>query len=77
MLSLITRPMLRRSVITSFVVGALLFTINHEWRILLDPWPTLFWRQLGVSMVIPFVVSLTSAILTRREMLTAVRPLAH
>ena len=68
MVSLITKPMLRRSVITSFVVGSALFTVNHEWRLLVGPWPLFFWRQLGVSMVVPFVVSLTSAILTRREM---------
>ena len=68
MLSLVTRPMLRRSVITSVVVGGILFTINHELRQLLVPWPALLWRQLGISMVIPFVVSLTSAVLTRREL---------
>ena len=65
---LITRAMLRRSVITSFVVGSLLFTINHEFHVLVRPWGQNLWRQLGMSMVVPFVVSLTSAILTRREM---------
>ena len=68
MLSLITRPMLRRSVITSCVVGGILFTINHELRVLLHLWPATLWRQLGMSMVIPFIVSLTSAVLTRREL---------
>ena len=74
MLSLVTRPMLRRSVITSVVVGGILFTINHEVRQLLVPWPALLWRQLGISMVIPFVVSLTSAVLTRRELRAAGGP---
>ena len=75
--SFVTRPMLMRSLVTSGVVGGLLFTVNHEWRVLLDPWPAAFWRQLGISMIIPFIVSLTSAILTRREMLAAVRPITN
>ncbi len=69
MTSLVTRPMLRRSLITSVVVGGILFTINHEWSALLSPWPPFFLRQLAFSLAIPFIVSLTSAVLTRREML--------
>ena len=67
--SLITRPMLRRSLATAVIVGGILFAINHELPVLLHPWNGVLWRQLGLSMVIPFFVSLTSSVLTRRELL--------
>lgn len=68
---LVTRPMLKRSLATAVIVGGILFTINHELAALRQPWSALLWRQLGMSMVIPFVVSLTSAVLTRRELLAS------
>ena len=63
----ITRPMLQRSLATAVIVGGILFTINHDMAVLRQSWTSVHWRQLGMSMVIPFVVSLTSSVLTLRE----------
>ena len=71
MMELVTRPMMVRSVLTSVLVGGLLFAINHQRSALAPPWSPLLWRQLGMSMVVPFVVSLSSAVLTRRELIRA------
>ena len=68
---LVTTSMLWRSVAASFIVGGLLFTINHDRSELVHQWTWPMWKQLGISMAIPFVVSLVAAILARREMLAA------
>ena len=60
-----------RSVVASLVVGGLLFLINHDIATLLSPWTPSIWKRLALSMTVPFVVSLTSAVLTRRELLAA------
>lgn len=66
---LLTRAMLGRSVIAAFIVGGLAFGINHDPARLARRWDRAMWQQLGLSMIVPFVVSLASAVLTRREML--------
>lgn len=43
--------------------------MSQQLPVLLHPWNGVLWRQLGLSMVIPFFVSLTSSVLTRRELL--------
>lgn len=68
---LLTRAMFWRSVATSLVVGSVLFAINHEPTELAGDWTGAMWRQLGLSMLVPFAVSLTSAAMTRREILAS------
>jgi hypothetical protein len=73
---LVTRAMLWRSVLAAVAVGGLLFLINRPSSSLLRPWSAAMWGQLAFSMLVPFVVSLASAIITRHELITKVGPVS-
>ena len=68
---LITRAMLVRSLVAAFVVGGILFVANHDGFALMHPWTLKMWKNFAFSLAVPFVVSLTSAVLTRRDLLAA------
>lgn len=67
MVQLVTRGMLVRSVVTAALVGILLFVINQGRRVL-EPWDVDLVARLGATTLVPFVVSLVAAVLTRREL---------
>lgn len=63
----VTAGMLRRSLLTALLVGLLLFAINQGARAL-GPWDLDLALRLVATMLVPFVVSLVSAVFTRREL---------
>lgn len=68
----ITRGMLGRAVLTSLTVGGALFAINSGGALVQEGLTHMLLVKLTVTVMIPFAVSLTSAVLTARELATRV-----
>lgn len=64
----VTPRMLRRAVITALLVGGVLFAVNSGDAVARQGLTAVLAAKLGVTMLIPFVVSLTSSAMTRREL---------
>lgn len=64
----VTQGMLRRALSTASLVGGALFLVNSGDALLRDGMTGALALKLSVTLVVPFVVSLTSAVLTAREL---------
>lgn len=63
----VTPRMLRRALATSLVVGGLLFAVNSGDDVLESGMTAALAAKLAATMLIPFVVSITSSAMTHRE----------
>ncbi len=59
-------PIVRRGLIASAIVGTLLITINHGSAILAGDVTKERWIRMGLTVVVPYVVSVVSAVSTIR-----------
>ncbi|MBI2570349.1 MAG: nitrate/nitrite transporter NrtS [Candidatus Schekmanbacteria bacterium] len=66
----VTRRMILRSVLTAVAVGGLLFAINSGAAVAREGMTSGLATKLLLTMLIPFLVSLSSAAITRHEMIT-------
>lgn len=64
----ITPRMLRRAVATAILVGGLLFTINSGDAVASQGLTAALATKLAVTMLIPFIVSISSSAMTMREL---------
>lgn len=60
--------LLRRSLLTALLVGTLLFLGNQGRRAVDGPWTGELWARLAFTFAVPFLVSLVSGVITRREL---------
>lgn len=63
----VTGRMLRRSLLTALLVGGALFAVNLGDTLARTGWTCALLVKLTVTMLIPFVVSLSSSVATRLE----------
>lgn len=67
----VTWRMVRRSMLTALVVGGVLFAVNSADAVVRLGFTAGLVVKLGVTMLIPFIVSLSAAALTRLEVRAA------
>ena len=71
-LRLATHPAtVRRALMTALIVGTLLIAINHGQAIVTGTLTRVRWLQMCLTVLVPYVVSTTSSVSTRRELANA------
>ena len=63
----------RRAFITALVVGGILIAINHGLAIVSGNITGARWIPICLTAIVPYIVSTTSSVSTRRELLAIVK----